>query len=1535
MKFGIDIELNEKGRRLSDVESNLKSLGNNVDIANKNLAIATENFNKLSEAAAIAGEKAKQMGSSGAEGANDAAIAYEKAADEATKAGQAMAEAGVKAKKAAADHELLGVANDKNRESMGSLISVIGQAASAYIGFSVILGQFKSSITSAGNMEGMKIGISALIASNSANVDSLGNSISAMEKFNMAQNDATRVMGLLRKANIETAATLPQLAEGFQSALGPAQRVGFTLDQTVKYVTGMTQAAAALNIPMNQLSQEMRSVFEGDMSKDSRINSTITKMTTATIEQHRVAGDLFKFLMDKLKDFDAAGKATMKSWAGVTSDLSDSWTEFKVNLVETSGVFQLIKDGLSGISDVIKNNNNEYAVTNEIVKTIVVALGTLATAITVAKLAQLGFNSAVLKNPYILGITAAVAGFTAMSSVIDSVRKKKDDFFATNSNKESANFIGKFKNSLDGKDATQQVSLINERMKALKSEQLLVAQKYKDSSFFNKSQNDQLGQQNATIKKTYDELSKLKSAYKETAKGSGVFVKTGVLVTDTKDSDYANKQSKLKTDAQYLEDIGKKYESERLLLSHKINEMRKNGIEELRIAEVSKYGFKKIDDEELEDKKSHIDKIKSARDKANRDALKDKKESLQSKIEYYTKTGDLRKADEYKLKLNYLELLNTHKLKGAELANYLKSGNAEIDKKEEERNKKKIKDLAKAEDDKLKLQLKYAEDTADIEKASSIKKSIAANDINSKDYSPDEKIRMIAAANNKIDEETSKSIAKISASYAQALTVYEDFYKSVKDYENLLIVGTAKINNEVDSLDLLDEQKIALKTIRIDEFSKAVKNLESEDVNKTLNSQLKYFEEIKDFASEATVKIKLYYESLKNAGYDKSSNTGYSDSQKAEMVNAEIIRINAEAQDKIDEKSLATLKDKIKYLELTKQYSEALLLDAQVFDIENRKSTLNQKELTEIKLNDQEKIADGYNKIKIAELEASQSFSDVFKAFMIKQKSELENYASYAKEILGSVESALNKGYTDFFDSTSKKFKDLKELGKSVLQDVLKDIQAMAIKALSKQTMQLFSGITGQADKPVSIDSSIVALDNASVAATKAAAAATDAATAATNVVAKVAEKGGVVAPLNTNNTDVKANNEVLSAATDVATSANKAATAATDAATAATKLSISKSDVLTNDTGAKIVPITSNDLDIQETKAANLNANLITTTIDSSSLSLGEKLSAAFKEAIDDLKKTMMMIVSKMGSGKSKNLWDVSSKQTSNAWDYSSKDIGQTSTTGESQSNASDQSTTTFQDAANNANVADYAFNNATQDNTSAIEKNTTEVLSSTDASSSWTESVSQWSSGLGGWASGLMSTVSGWLGSFTSYVGQGFSQLISSLAGKLSEWATNIMTKITGSSKAGGMLGQVVQMGIQYITGGGAFANGGVFQGGSLQKFATGTVITSPTYFGMSSNQTGLMGEAGPEAIMPLQRGSNGKLGITMHSSDSIARQIGSIINIHNYTGHNINTTKNPDGSTDIDIGKIDKMLAARITSGRSIMDKVTANKYAINKR
>ena len=56
---------------------------------------------------------------------------------------------------------------------------------------------------------------------------------------------------------------------------------------------------------------------------------------------------------------------------------------------------------------------------------------------------------------------------------------------------------------------------------------------------------------------------------------------------------------------------------------------------------------------------------------------------------------------------------------------------------------------------------------------------------------------------------------------------------------------------------------------------------------------------------------------------------------------------------------------------------------------------------------------------------------------------------------------------------------------------------------------------------------------------------------------------------------------------------------------------------------------------------------------------------------------------------------------------------------------------------------------------------------------------------------------------------------------------------------------------------------AKGNAFVDGKVEKYAYGGVVKKPTLFPMA-NGIGLMGEAGAEAILPLRRGSNGKLGV-----------------------------------------------------------------------
>jgi phage-related minor tail protein len=66
---------------------------------------------------------------------------------------------------------------------------------------------------------------------------------------------------------------------------------------------------------------------------------------------------------------------------------------------------------------------------------------------------------------------------------------------------------------------------------------------------------------------------------------------------------------------------------------------------------------------------------------------------------------------------------------------------------------------------------------------------------------------------------------------------------------------------------------------------------------------------------------------------------------------------------------------------------------------------------------------------------------------------------------------------------------------------------------------------------------------------------------------------------------------------------------------------------------------------------------------------------------------------------------------------------------------------------------------------------------------------------------------------------------------------------------------------------------AKGAAFDGG-VQAFASGGIVNSPTPFRFASGgsfKSCVMGEAGPEAILPVKRGSNGSLGVMLNGGST----------------------------------------------------------------
>lgn len=113
----------------------------------------------------------------------------------------------------------------------------------------------------------------------------------------------------------------------------------------------------------------------------------------------------------------------------------------------------------------------------------------------------------------------------------------------------------------------------------------------------------------------------------------------------------------------------------------------------------------------------------------------------------------------------------------------------------------------------------------------------------------------------------------------------------------------------------------------------------------------------------------------------------------------------------------------------------------------------------------------------------------------------------------------------------------------------------------------------------------------------------------------------------------------------------------------------------------------------------------------------------------------------------------------------------------------------------------------------------------------------------------------------------GKSFEQTLQSVGQSLSKLAL-------------GSVGQQLGKGLASLTGSlvsSLFGGGGSPGGGSVaaQPFAEGGIVARPTFFG-SGGGLGLMGERGAEAIVPLSRGPDGRLGLAAGGGASRAANV-----------------------------------------------------------
>lgn len=162
-------------------------------------------------------------------------------------------------------------------------------------------------------------------------------------------------------------------------------------------------------------------------------------------------------------------------------------------------------------------------------------------------------------------------------------------------------------------------------------------------------------------------------------------------------------------------------------------------------------------------------------------------------------------------------------------------------------------------------------------------------------------------------------------------------------------------------------------------------------------------------------------------------------------------------------------------------------------------------------------------------------------------------------------------------------------------------------------------------------------------------------------------------------------------------------------------------------------------------------------------------------------------------------------------------------------------------------------------------------------------------------------------------------FSDMIESMLKQLAKLMiqAQIAKAFAPSTSGGGGLGDII---------GGLFKSGkgNAWAGPGVEYMASGGILTSPTFFS-NGGRLAVAGEAGPEAVVPLQRDGSGNLGV---SASPVT------VNITNNTPSDVSTSTrdNEDGSRQVDI-MITQKVKQLINSGQ--MDKTFRSAYGLSRQ
>lgn len=281
------------------------------------------------------------------------------------------AERAAEASKAGA-REMVGtaVAGEKTRGVISNLLYTFRRLIGVLALFTVarrVTAAFNSMIVGAiqfnSQLERNRVGMAGLIAASGQVLDAQGKRIPIEQQLTAAQDLSIVQMRELRKDAIKTVATFEDLSEALSQAIAPGIGAGLDLATIREITVSISQAAAGLGVAQNQLSEEIRALFQGTITPRNTRIATALGITNEDIRRAKELGQLGTFLKNRFDAISKSGAQLANTFAGQVNAAQDA---FKQLVAETSKpLFEQLKAGLRDFNQQIFVDLDKNPVINE------------------------------------------------------------------------------------------------------------------------------------------------------------------------------------------------------------------------------------------------------------------------------------------------------------------------------------------------------------------------------------------------------------------------------------------------------------------------------------------------------------------------------------------------------------------------------------------------------------------------------------------------------------------------------------------------------------------------------------------------------------------------------------------------------------------------------------------------------------------------------------------------------------------------------------------------------------------------------------------------------------------------------------------------------------------------------------------------------------------------------------------------------------------------------------------------------------------